>query len=130
MRHATGAAVLLLGCAAYLLITACGWGRSPTSPSLDVPGPTVTITASGLSQPAIAVPVGGRLTIVNRDGVAHEMVSTPPGEQGACPALNRIGVLQPGDARASGTLGEAGTCGMHDRLRPLDATWHLEVTIR
>jgi hypothetical protein len=121
------------GCGAYLLLTACGaWGKSPTAPQTPPPptGPTVTITSGALTPPAIEVPLGGRLTIVNDDSVPHDMGSDPhPGREN-CPALNQIGMLAPGQMRTSGNLLEARTCGMHDHLRPLVPALHLRVTIR
>jgi hypothetical protein len=127
------AATVIGGCLAYLLITACGsWGKSPTAPHTPSPpsGPTVTIDSAGLTPRAIEVPVGGRLTIVNHDSVAHDMGSDPHPGREDCPALNQIGRLEAGQARSSGPLVAAGTCGMHDHLRPLVAAFHLRITVR
>lgn len=121
------------GCGAYLLLTACGsWGKSPTAPHTPPPpsGPTVTISSTGVTPRAIEVPVGSRLTIANHDAVAHDMGSDPDPSRDECPELNQIGVLEPGQARTSGTLAAAGTCGMHDHLRPQVAAFHLRITIR
>jgi hypothetical protein len=122
------------GCGVYLLLTACGaWGSSPTAPQTPAPsasGPTVTIGGSGLTPRTIEVPVGGRLTIVNSDTVSHDMGSDPHPTHEDCPELNQIGMLAPGQTRTSGNLVEAGTCGMHDHLRPLVQSLHLRVTIR
>jgi len=130
MRSLT-ARTFLGGCGVYLLLTACGsGGGSPTAPEPTPSGPTVTITGTGLTPRAIEIPVGGRLTIVNRDAIAHDMGSDPhPGHED-CPELNQIGMLQPGQARTSGNLVEARTCGMHDHLRHLDTSLHLVITIR
>ncbi|MEO5820390.1 MAG: hypothetical protein ABIT71_07760 [Vicinamibacteraceae bacterium] len=93
-------------------------------------GPTVTISASGLTPRTIEIPLGGRLTIVNNDSVSHDMGSDPhPGHED-CPELNLIGMLQPGQNRTSGNLVEARSCGMHDHLRPLATSLHLRLTIR
>jgi hypothetical protein len=132
MQTRTGAA-LLLGCAAYSLVSACGWGKSPSAPTSPTPpptGPSVTITSTGLSQRSIEIPVGGRLTIVNSDGVAHDMGSDPHPSHEDCPELNQIGMLQPGESRTSGNLVDARVCGMHDHLRPLVAALQLRITIR
>jgi hypothetical protein len=119
------------GCGVYLLLTACGaWGSSPTAPEPAPTGPTVTIANGALSVRAIEIPVGGRLSIVNRDAVAHDMGSDPhPGHED-CPELNLIGMLEPGRTRTSGNLVEPRICGMHDHIRHLDTALHLRVTIR
>lgn len=134
MRNRSSAAALLLGCAAYSLLSACGWGKSPSTPTSPTPpgpsGHTVTITSAGLSQRSIEIPLGGRLTIVNSTGVAHDMGSDPHPSHEDCPELNQIGMLQPGESRTSGNLVEARVCGMHDHLRPLVAALQLRVTIR
>jgi hypothetical protein len=129
--RATAASTFVGGCGVYLLLTACGaWGKSPTAPEPTPTGPTVTITSSGLTPRTIEVPVGGRLTIVNNDTIAHDMASDPhPGHED-CPELNQIGMLTPGQRRTSGNLVEARTCGMHDHLRQLDTSLHLRITIR
>ena len=132
MRRPAGSVVILGLACLYSLLTACGWGGSPTAP--DPPptptGPTVTITSSGVSPRTIDIPVGGRLTIVNRDSVAHDMASDPHPGHDECPELNDIGELRPGEQRTSGNLVEAGACGMHDHLRPLVTTLHVRITIR
>ena len=134
MATRSSAVALVLACAAYSLISACGWGKSPTAPDSPSPpatsGPTVTITSSGLSQRSIEIPVGGRLTMTNTDSVAHDMGSDPHPSHEDCPELNQIGLLQPGQSRTSGNLVEARICGMHDHLRPLVAALQLRITIR
>src|SRR3954452_5770700 len=84
------------GCGVYLLLTACGaWGKSPTEPERKPSGQTVKINSTGLPTRAIDVPGGGRLTIVNRDSIAHDMGSDPhPGHED-CPELNQICMLAP-----------------------------------
>jgi hypothetical protein len=121
----------IAGCGVYLLLTACGGGKTPTSPQPPpTTGPTVTIGSAGLSPRAIDVPVGGRLTIVNNDTVSHDMGSDPHPFHEDCPELNQIGMLAPGQTRTSGNLVEARTCGMHDHIRPLVTSLQLRITIR
>ena len=130
MRSLT-ARSLIGACGVYLLVSACGsWGNSPTAPEPTPSGPTITITSTGLSSRTIDIPVGGRLTIINRDAIAHDMGSDPhPGHED-CPELNQIGMLTPGQSRTSGNLVEARTCGMHDHLRHLDTSLQLKITIK
>ena len=127
----SGAVVLVAASAAYSLISACGWERPPTAPTEPSdPAATITITAAGPSRSAIVLPRGGRLTIVNRDGVPHDIRSDPHPAHDACPALNEIGLLEPGRAGTSGVLPDAGTCGLHDDLQPLATALHLGIEIR
>jgi hypothetical protein len=119
------------GCGVYLLLTACGGAKTPTSPQTPpTSGPTVTIGSSGLVPRTIEIPVGGRLTIVNNDTVSHDMGSDPHPSHEDCPELNQIGMLAPNQSRTSGNLVEARTCGMHDHLRPLVTSLQLRITIR
>jgi hypothetical protein len=130
MRSVTGG-VIVSGAAVLLLLTACGWGKSPTNPTPPPSsGPSVTITAAGLSVRTIDVPIGGRLTIVNNDSVSHDMTSDPHPSHEDCPELNQIGLLNPGQSKTSGNLVQAGTCGMHDHLRPTVTSLLLRITVR
>jgi hypothetical protein len=131
MRSLT-ARTFIGACGVYTLLTACGaWGKSPTAPEEPPPtGPTVTISSAGLTPRTIEIPVGGRLTIVNNDSVAHDMGSDPHPNHEDCPELNQIGLLEAGQRRTSGNLVEARTCGMHDHIRPLNTALQLRITIR
>jgi hypothetical protein len=132
MRHPASALVIVGLACVYSLLTACGWGSSPTAPDpAPAPtGPTITITSAGASPRAIEIPVGGRLTIVNNDAVVHDMGSDPHPSHEDCPELNQIGEVRPGQRGISGNLVEAGVCGMHDHLRPLVTSLHLRITVR
>jgi hypothetical protein len=112
------------------LVLAVACGKSPTQPDPQPSGPTVTITSAGASPKAIEIPVGGRLTIINNDAVSHDMGSDPHPSHEDCPPLNDIGFLNPGQQRTSGNLVDARVCGMHDHLRPLNASFWLRLTIK
>jgi hypothetical protein len=51
------------------------------------------------------------VTFVNRDIFAHRIGS-------ACPEIDEVGLLQPGESRDTGTFGGARTCSYNDRLNP------------
>lgn len=130
LRSLVGRSVIA-ACGAYALLTACGGSKTPTAPQTPpTSGPTVTIDSSGLVPRTIEIPLGGRLTIVNNDRVSHDMGSDPHPFHEDCPELNQIGMLEPGQARTSGNLVEARTCGMHDHIRPLVTSLQLRITIR
>src|SRR5688572_33186781 len=94
--------------------TGCGGGSSPASPSstpspAPTPSPTpspnptpgtmtITITANSVSPRTLAVPVGSRVTFVNNDNRAHDMASDPHPEHAACPAINDVGLMEPGQS--------------------------------
>jgi plastocyanin len=123
--------VSILGGTLALIITvwACGGGsdKSPTSPTTPATTPptgpapatvAVTITASGVSVSAIDLAVGGVVTFTNSDNRAHEMASDPHPNHTDCPAINAVGVLQPGESRATAALSTARRCGFHDHMNP------------
>ena len=116
--------------AGLLIAAACGKGPTQPGPQPTPTGPTVTITSTGASPRTLDIPVGGRLTIINNDGVAHDMTSDPHPFHEDCPPLNDIGFLNPGERRTSGNLVDARVCGMHDHLRPLATSLQVRLTIK
>jgi hypothetical protein len=112
------------------LVLAAACGKSPTQPDPPPSGPTITITSAGASPKTIDIPVGGRLTIINKDAVSHDMGSDPHPFHEDCPPLNDIGLLAPGQQRTSGNLVDTRVCGMHDHIRPLDTSFWLRLTIK
>jgi hypothetical protein len=113
------------------LVLAAACGQGPTQPDPQpAAGPTVRITANGANPRALDIPVGGRLMIVNDDSVAHDMGSDPHPFHEECPPLNDIGFLTPGQRRTSGNLVDARVCGMHDHLRPLEASFQIRLTVK
>jgi hypothetical protein len=111
-----------------LALGTCG-GSSPSSPSTPnptptpsaPPGTTVTLTPMGASPKTIQVPVGSRVTFVNQDTQVHEIFSDPHPAHTDCPPINDVGVLAPGESRATGVLSVARTCGYHDHGMPTNA---------
>ena len=59
---------------------------------------------------------------VNADGRPHMIVSDPVDLHTQCPVLNRVGIIQPGESRESGSLTDSTTCGFHDHNDPSDAS--------
>jgi plastocyanin len=110
-------ATLVGGILGGLTVPACG--SSPTGPSAAA---TFTLTASGVSPKEVRIRAFNFVTFVNNDTRAHTMVSDPVDLHDQCPALNRIGVIQPGETRDSSTLSLARTCGFHDHSNPSDTT--------
>ncbi len=109
------AAALVIG------LPACGGssssGTGPTTPpstGTPPPGPTVTITAAGVSPKQIEIPVGSRVTFVNMANTVHEMSSDPHPTHENCPPINEVSALAPGQFRQTGAFSTARICGYHD----------------
>lgn len=128
---------ILAAAAAALAVTSalsCG-GSSSTTPS---PGGgttptgtnTIVISNNSLSPQSITVARGSQVTITNNDSRVHTMNSDPHPEHTACPELNQIGFLNPGQSRQSGNLNAARTCGIHDHDDPNRASLKATIIIQ
>ena len=69
----------------------------------------------------MAIKTWGYVTFVNNDVRPHTIVSDPVDAHTLCPPLNRVGTLQPGERRDSGTLQLRSDCGYHDHGDPSNA---------
>ena len=103
-----------------LLAPACGGSGSPPSgPSPGgAEGRTITITSSGAGPKTLTVAQGTRVLFVNNDGARHNMTSDPHPEHDACPEINQVGLLSPGQSRETGNMNTVRTCGFHDHDDP------------
>jgi plastocyanin len=110
-----------------MMAVACG-GSSPSAPSgggsavvvsstgsVGTVGATITIGANRTVSPSsVTVPVNQSVTFINNDTRAHEMASDPHPAHTACPSINNVGVLQPGQQKTTFGFANSGTCGYHD----------------
>jgi hypothetical protein len=103
---------------AVLALATCS-GDTPSAPSPD-DNPIVTITATGVTPKDVRVPRFGRVTFVNSDMRAHEISSDPVDTHTDCPAVNGIGLLNPGQSGDTGTFSVSRVCGFHDHTRETD----------
>jgi hypothetical protein len=114
-----------------LVAVSCGGGGdgygggSPTTPSPSPGGggnatvPLVTIRSDGSIDPKeLRVDVQGQVRFTNQDSRPHQPQSNPHLQHTDCPALNNVGVLQPGDSRLTGVFDTAKACGFHDHMNP------------
>ena len=111
---------------AALTMAACSGGSTttPSSPSPPVsspsPGPapsgppTVTITAAGMTPLDITIAVGQRVTFVNNDVRAHDVVGGIDPSHPDCPEIAQAGFLTPGQRGDTGVFTAARTCEYHD----------------
>ena len=120
MRRTTAVVLLFLapGCS----------GENPVGPMdpLDDPSPptttgnVVTITTTGVHPRSIQIQLGERVLFVNNDTVAHEMSSDSHPSHLACPQINQVGHLEPGQQRETGNFVVVEICTFHDHLDDLN----------
>jgi plastocyanin len=115
MRSVRGFA--LLGALVGFLGAGCGSG--PSAPSAAA---TITIGPGGVSPRQVHIKAVNYVTFINQDTRPHAIASDPVDLHTQCPAINRVGVLAPGESRETGTLSAAGTCGYHDHNNPTDTS--------
>lgn len=123
-RSARIAAAAIAACT--LFAAACGGGS--TAPSTT--DPVVTLTSSGASPVEVRIPVGGRVTFLNSDARTHAMSSDPITTHTDCPAINDVGVLNPGQSRSTSPLTVARTCGFHDHTNEEDPKWKGRIVVQ
>jgi hypothetical protein len=100
---AAATVVIVAAIGTDLLVSACGEG--PTGPS-EPPRLTVTISESGPNPVTVRGPREGAFTVefVNQDSQPHEVRSDPHPEHNNCPALDRVGVIAPGQSVVTADL--------------------------
>jgi plastocyanin len=108
-----------------IISAACSRGPLPSEnqPAAPTPvssqpapsgSPTVTITAAGMSPLEITIAVGQRVTFVNNDTRAHDVVGGVDPEHPDCPEITQAGFLTPGQRGDTGVFTTARTCQYHD----------------
>src|SRR5262245_16344461 len=114
-------AALALG----MMLAACGGGGGGGTPPGPGPTPppatpvTITIKADGTLDPKeTSIQLGQQVRFVNNDSRMHEPQSNPHLVHTDCPALNRVGVLNPGQERMSDAFNAEKVCGFHDHQNP------------
>ncbi len=113
-----------------LAASACG--DSPAPPTAPGANPfTITISATGIASPKeLTVPPGTRVLFFNNHSRRHDMASDPHPEHDDCPALEQVGLLNPGQSRESGNLVTPRTCGFHDHDDPNNVNLRGSIIIR
>src|SRR5262245_39948159 len=107
-RLIIGVTRTVLPIASLVVVAACGSYDTPaTTPSPTMPGAegsTIAITSSGLMPPSVMISSGQSVTFVNNDTQAHQVTSGPVPSYDACPAINNVGRLEPGQSLQTGAL--------------------------
>lgn len=89
-------------------------GTPPSAPSGPPATPTITITAAGMSPLDLSITVGQRVTFVNNDSRAHDVVGGKDPSTPECPEIAQAGFLAPGQRGDTGVFTTARTCEYHD----------------
>jgi len=114
-----------------MAVAACSGGATATTPTSPTPPvstpspspipapvpsgpPTITITANGMMPLDITIEVGQRVTFVNNDVRAHDVVGGVDPANPECPEILQAGFLSAGQRRDTGVFTEARTCNYHD----------------
>ena len=125
-------------CAILTATAACG-SSSPTSPGgggggSGGPGPvgaTITIGANDAVSPAsVTINPGESVTFVNNGSQPHEMASNPHPAHTDCPAINAVGLLNPGQTRTTNALTASRSCGYHDHRNDTNNAMRGTIVIR
>ena len=113
---------------AVIGLLSCGGGGGgsytpPTTPTTPNPGTgtttVITIRADGTIEPKeVRISIREQVRFVNQDTRVHQPQSNPHLMHTDCPALNSVGVLQPGESRTTGAFEIEKACGFHDHMNP------------
>jgi plastocyanin len=118
-------------CSFLLFVTSCGGGNAPTTgPESARSEPIVNITARGFEPPNVVVAIGGRVRFQNFDDRPHSIASNPIDTHADCPAINDVGLLVPGQIKATAPFREPRTCAYHDELSEATQLLTGSITIR
>jgi plastocyanin len=125
-----------------IAVAACSSGASPAAPTAPTPPaspgpapspsgtPTITITANGMTPLEITIVVGQRVTFVNNDVRAHDVVGGIDPAHPECPEIIEAGFLTPGQRRDTGVFTTARTCEYHDHTALGVAAFQGRIIIR
>lgn len=124
MKNLRASVLSVLPAVLLTIAPACGGSNNPIAPDSGAPGPsgaTMTILANGTLSPSqVSITRGQSVTIINNDARSHDMTSDPHPSHRDCPAINAVGVIQPGQTKLTNALTTAATCGLHDHSLPDD----------
>lgn len=111
-----------------LMCGACGGGggdtytnpaSTPTAPTGAGTAATITIRADGTLEPReLRIAIQDTVRFINQDTRPHQPQSNPHLVHTDCPAINRVGVLQPGESRTTDAFTTEKVCGFHDHMNP------------
>jgi len=117
--------LLRLTAGAALVLSACS--DPPSAPS---PAATIRIGPNGPEPRELRIKIAQYVAFVNTDVRPHTIASDPVDEHSLCPPVNRVGLLQPGETRETGTLTSSNrTCSYHDHSDPSNASMRGRIVV-
>jgi plastocyanin len=125
----------------FVATAGCAGGAAPPAPTSPTPAgttttpapagsPTITITAAGMSPLELTISVGQRVTFVNNDIRAHDVVGGIDPNNPDCPEIVQAGFLSPGQRGETGVFTRARTCEYHDHTMLSVAAFQGRIIIR
>lgn len=103
--------------ATVVAATAAACGSTPTVPGGNGQVHTVVsmvmLEATGPNPREITVDVGETVSFMNHEGVPFTVAGGASPSQSGCSEINAVGVLRPGDVRATEPFSTAKTCDYH-----------------
>jgi len=103
---------------------------APAPPPVPAGPPTVNITPSGMQPLDITITAGQRVTFVNNDTRAHDLVGGVDPSHPDCPEITLAGFLTPGQSRETGVFTSARTCEYHDHTQLSVAAFQGRIIIK
>jgi plastocyanin len=95
------------------MAASCGSG-TPTSPAGGGPViATVMLESTGPNPREITIGVGETVSFMNHEGVPHTIAGGAGPSQSACPEINAVGLLSPGEIRSTAPFSTAKICDYH-----------------
>jgi plastocyanin len=95
------------------MAASCG-SQTPTSPAGDDALIwTVMLESTGLNPREITIDVGDTVSFMNHESVPYAIAGGAAPSQSACPEINAVGVLGPGEIRSTTPFSVAKTCDYH-----------------
>ena len=98
------------------MVVSCG-SRTPTSPAgggeLHTVIATVMLEGTGPNPREITIGVGESVSFMNHEGVPYTVAGGAGPSQSACPEVNAVGLLGPGEIRSTAPFSVAKTCDYH-----------------
>jgi hypothetical protein len=131
--------------ATVAMLAGCGSSSSPAAPTPSpVPadpaapaspapaaGPAlVTISTGGMSPLELTVSIGARVTFVNSDRIAHDILGGFDHLSRDCPEVDVVGFLLPGQRRETASFDQAKTCRFHDHTNVGNAAYQGRIEVR